>query len=356
LLYVILDANAIGVDPPLGKLGHRLLLDAHRSGDLVLVVPRLALREAVNVWKWQVKTQTDKLAKVAQQLRELLPSQDWRSPTVDLDDAADRLHRELYDALEATGVATPDTPDVSHEELLNRALNRRQPFDQHGSGYRDALLWHIVRHYASLGHHVVLISNDPAAFAEGRKKGAPLALNLANELTGGGSACLYANMSEAIEKLGVVQPEALDATREVIERVGGDFADMLRDRLLKDLSHPVPAWLTRELVNPFVVSGVSLGVAYEALGAVADEARRMEDGWLEASVVLRVRQWLTVWLAASVADHVESFGQVIRTDEDGINVALNVDATVEHCCRVVLDPMTDRLVSAEALDVISAAP
>jgi hypothetical protein len=46
----VLDANAVSVDPPLGKIEHRLLLDAHRAGDIVLVAPELSLREAVNRW------------------------------------------------------------------------------------------------------------------------------------------------------------------------------------------------------------------------------------------------------------------------------------------------------------------
>jgi hypothetical protein len=42
MTHVLLDANAIGVDPPLGKIEHRVLLDAHRSDGIVLVVPHLA--------------------------------------------------------------------------------------------------------------------------------------------------------------------------------------------------------------------------------------------------------------------------------------------------------------------------
>lgn len=320
-----------------------------------MVVPCLALREAVNVWKGRVKNQTDKLANVRQQLRKLVPSHEWKAPAIDRDEAAHRLLSELSDSLKAAGVAMPATPDVSHEELLDRALDRRQPFDQNGSGYRDALLWQIVRHYVSLGHAVALVSNDAIAFAERRNKGEPLATSLADELTGGGSACLYAQMSEAIQVLGLVQAEALDATRQTVERLGGDFADMLHEQLFKDLSHAGPKWITRDLVNPFLVSSVWLGVAHEVLSAVVREARRMGDGRLEASVVLQVRQWLTVWLSALVADHVESIGQVTQVDEDG-NIGLEFDATVEHRCRVVLDPIADRIVSAEVLDAIGATP
>jgi hypothetical protein len=290
----------------------------------------------------------------SEQLRKLVPSHEWKAPAIDRDEAAHRLLSELSDSLKAAGVAMPATPDVSHEELLDRALDRRQPFDQNGSGYRDALLWQIVRHYVSLGHAVALVSNDAIAFAEGRNKGEPLATSLADELTGGGSACLYAQMSEAIQVLGLVQAEALDATRQTVERLGVDFADMLHEQLFKGLSHAGPTWITRDLVNPFLASSVRLGVAHE-VSAVVREARRMGDGRLEASVVLQVRQWLTVWLSALVADHVESIGQVTQVDEDG-NIGLEFDATVEHRCRVVLDPIADRIVSAEVLDAIGATP
>lgn len=354
MTHVLLDANAIGVDPPLGKIEHRVMLDAHRSGAIVLVIPELALREAVAGWRRILTSHLGKLHNVKQQLSKLAPSHAWHAPRLNLDQSTDDLLAELSKALEVAQVEMPKTPDADHEDLIDRALNRRQPFDESGSGYRDALLWEIARELANEGSHLLLVSNDPKAFAEDRKKRANLASTLSEEITGEGSVSLVSNMREAIEGLGLVAPEALDATKTVIKRIGPSFGKQLLDRITMDLMHPVHSWVTRKLVNPFVASSASLGVPHELLRLDVEEARTVEDGTLEASLFLKVRQWVTIYLPTHATKQFEAVGMVFPVDDnfDG----LEIDGVVEHRCRVVLDPMTDRILSAEPLEAVAAHP
>ena len=59
-------------------------------------------------------------------------------------------------------------PDVSHQELTERAIHRRKPFDSKGSGHRDALIWEAVLTLADKDDdQVVLLSND-GAFNDGK--------------------------------------------------------------------------------------------------------------------------------------------------------------------------------------------
>jgi hypothetical protein len=159
------------------------------------------------------------------------------------------------------------------------------------------MLWQVVRDYAALGHEVVLVSNDPAAFAEGRKHGAPLATNLAEELTGGGSARLRAHLRDVIEQFGLAQGEALEGASAILERLGDGFSHALRDRLYEDLWHPAPASVALDIVDSNAVSHVSLLLAYEALGAAVSEARRTDRGQIEASIDLEVRQFVSFLLS-----------------------------------------------------------
>jgi hypothetical protein len=99
-------------------------------------------------------------------------------------------------------------------------------------------------------------------------------------------------------------------------------------------------------------SGISLGVPYRALDASVEEARRTNDGQLEASIILKVRQFVTLYLPAPLPRELASLGRVDPVD-DTVD-AVELDATVEHRCRVVLDPMTDRIVSAELVEVLAA--
>jgi hypothetical protein len=60
-------------------------------------------------------------------------------------------------------------PGANHEDFLERALRRRQPFDTQGrNGYRDVLLWETVLSLEP-GEPVYLVSEDRDAFYEGRK-------------------------------------------------------------------------------------------------------------------------------------------------------------------------------------------
>jgi hypothetical protein len=349
---VVLDANAVGVDPPLTKIEHRLLFDAHRAGSIGLVVPELAVLEAVNTWKGLIKRQADKLRNVRQELQKLVPSYAWTPAEIDRDRLAERLHVDILKTLESATVAVPKTPDVSHDDLIARALSRRQPFDNAGSGYRDALLWEIVRGYEAQGHNVALVSNDPAAYAEERKLGKSLAQTLNEELSGRGRVSLFATLSEAIESLGLVQAEALESTHAIVERLGKSFPELLLAEVKEDLSHPVHRWVTRDVVNPFAGPDATLGTAYGAVGAEVDEARRMEDGRLEASVVLEVRQSATIIVPAGVTRVLDRVGRPYAVDENFD--ALDIDLIVKHRCRVVLDPMTGRIDSAEGLETIHA--
>lgn len=353
MTHVLLDANAIGLDPPLGKIEHRVMLDAHRSGAIELVIPELALREAVAGWKRALTSQLDKLRNGQQQLQKLAPSRTWHVPRLDRHQAAADLLVELSKALEVAKVEMPKTPDADHEDLIDRAINRRQPFAENGSGYRDALLWEVTRRCADEGNHLLLVSNDPKAFAQDRKNGSPLASGLAEEITGSGSVRLVASMREAIEDLGLVAPEALEATRAVIER-NPDFGKQLLDRLTVDLMHPVHTWTTRELVNPFIASSASLGVPHELLDINLEEARTVEDGTLEASLLIKVRQWLTIFLPAHASKQFEALGMILPVDDKFDSI--DIDGVVEHRCRLVLDPMTDRILSAEALEAVAASP
>lgn len=61
---------------------------------------------------------------------------------------------------EALGITVMDWPDVSHRELVARAVSRTVPFDQKGSGYRDSLVWAAVVELAKSGRDIALASED----------------------------------------------------------------------------------------------------------------------------------------------------------------------------------------------------
>jgi hypothetical protein len=78
-----------------------------------------------------------------------------------LDDAAYRSYlKERLDS--RLGVTVLPWCEVSHAELVHRAVSRTPPFDSNGCGYRDSLVWADVVELARAGRDVVLVSADRA--------------------------------------------------------------------------------------------------------------------------------------------------------------------------------------------------
>lgn len=166
MLHVVLDTNVVGI-PPLDSNAHRLLLEASREGRIALVVPELVLRETANRWREEVQLLLDRRDEAELRLIELR-ALSWAQKSRALDpyslahDMRERLEQQLRDH----GASILGLPDASHDDIVSRALARRQPFDSGGKdGYRDVLLWETVLSLVAEGHDVALISADRRAFS-----------------------------------------------------------------------------------------------------------------------------------------------------------------------------------------------
>jgi PIN domain len=176
----MLDTNSIDLRTPLETNPERLLLDAARTGQIRLIVPELVIREVMNKWLERAGAQLDAARAQVEKLVAygLAGNVPDRAEVIRRREEVEAaMRRVLADA----GAEIPDFPAVSHEVVVQRALDRRQPFDSHGKdGYRDTVLWHTVLDIAAEAN-VVLVSNDGRAFAE-RKDEAKLAPRLASEV------------------------------------------------------------------------------------------------------------------------------------------------------------------------------
>lgn len=80
---------------------------------------------------------------------------------------------ESYDAtkvLTDAGFEVVDTPDVSHDLVAQRAIDRVPPFNANGGGYRDAMHWFSLLAIAKANPHedMVLLSSDAGYAKEGQ--------------------------------------------------------------------------------------------------------------------------------------------------------------------------------------------
>ena len=86
-----------------------------------------------------------------------------------------------------------DYPDTLHETLVKRATSRKRPFDDNGSGYRDALIWESVLDLAKQVEGPIVLVTKDKDFREG-------------------SSNLHGDLIKDLERLGLPEDKVVLAT------------------------------------------------------------------------------------------------------------------------------------------------
>ncbi|WP_176491566.1 PIN domain-containing protein [Curtobacterium sp. 'Ferrero'] len=167
-MILILDANVLVSNPMLRGAFWDNAAEAINGARLKIIVPRLAVDEAVAVYKRTRAATAVSIRKERRRASEAVRTH--------LDAAADealaegeRYEQTLHQRFAAVGVTVDlAVPIVEHRELARRAINRIRPFSESGTGYRDALHWWFVLDTAEQWWEeddVIFVSSDLAAFA-----------------------------------------------------------------------------------------------------------------------------------------------------------------------------------------------
>jgi len=170
-LVILLDTTVLWTDPWLEAPDVRALLTLHRHKVSVLI-PNVVLLEHERHVREEVTTNIKatmrSLGKLSRLTGRMFPN-----PVHDLDSAQAAKHyaQEMRRRLEAGGAILLATPAVSHDELANRAIHRRKPFDNAGRGYRDALIWYSAMEFIDTidgGDNVqfICVTNNTADFGD----------------------------------------------------------------------------------------------------------------------------------------------------------------------------------------------
>lgn len=183
-VLVILDANVIVSDPLLRGSIWPQLTDAISGGRVEVLLPRLALEEAVAAYRRLREAKAVEIQAVGRRAS--------RDVQKHLDRAVASARKEakkypklISSALEKVGVTVMDAPRTSHAEVAQRAIDRRRPFDDTGSGYRDALHWMSVLEIVDERYEnddIVFVSADRRAFGGSGKSSDRLHPDLVEDL------------------------------------------------------------------------------------------------------------------------------------------------------------------------------
>jgi predicted nucleic acid-binding protein len=158
---IVLDSSVVVEhDWNLAHNDAQALLAACDRGAIELFVPQVVIEEVVNRYERRESKKIKALNDARAELRNM------RGPRSggELEGEAEgqpgysmHLRKVIRDA----GGELPDFPEVTHKELVRRALGGRRPFNDAGRlGYRDTLIWYTILEIARDGDTVVFATED----------------------------------------------------------------------------------------------------------------------------------------------------------------------------------------------------
>ena len=282
---MVLDTNIIHSEGFASSVLFRFLAS---SADLLghkIHVPALVIDEATAKFEDEIANKQERTNRELRRLERIL-GRPLESSTVDLNphEEASLLRAKLEDY--ESVLAYPDTP---HEELAKRAINRKKPFDQKGSGYRDSLIWESVVELASqLNEKVVLLAADNI-FSDGDGR---LAKELKDELVERGlddnQVVLVQSVLDFVERY--VRPmlqEALEGEpTETLIQLGLDPHETIALAIQQE--YLGKEWSNEELDLPWEYETLNLSMVEDVSDLKRIDARELRPGeyWLRIGATL----------------------------------------------------------------------
>ena len=155
--YVVLDATEINRDWFLSGPEFELLRFLISEAGIRAVVPASVRSESIANHNREYQRARKQLQKAQASVRRVAGGGIDLGPEIPEDrDYEARLAARL-EILDINILALPET---AHAEIVERSTQRRPPFDQTGSGYRDTLVWMSCLELAAAGETVFLVSQD----------------------------------------------------------------------------------------------------------------------------------------------------------------------------------------------------
>ncbi|TFC54566.1 MULTISPECIES: PIN domain-containing protein [unclassified Cryobacterium] len=186
MLVVVLDANALVTGARLRSNNWEQLAVAVAAGTTRVLIPRVALAEAKSRFMdLRSKVAATMLASAKRATAEAKKLIEEAARITDDDACA--YGAELDARVLELGFEILATPSPSHDEIAQRAIDRRPPFDENGGGYRDTLHWHSILTIAAThaADDIVLVSADKGFMDSSGGLSNSLSVEVASILSGG---------------------------------------------------------------------------------------------------------------------------------------------------------------------------
>jgi PIN domain len=166
-MKIVLDTNVLFDKWFLTGPQFELLRRHTASGRSTVVIPSVVVLELENHYQRKI---SEHIA-AAQKLNAMLPPGAAAIPLPSPEEIAAVYGRQLRDRLSELGFQEVHFTEILHDRLIEKAIKRRKPFADGGTGYRDALIWEMVlRHVVCSGDITYLVTENYKDFATDNKK------------------------------------------------------------------------------------------------------------------------------------------------------------------------------------------
>ena len=201
-MKIIPDSNIYCADYHMTGSDFKTLFAGLYALDHRLCVLAIVLDEVVGSFRRQLESVRDRASKLRSDYRRLSASDLVTSIS---DDDIERMTTEFSTTMRTRLAVFPTDfvpyPEISHESVVSRAIDRKRPFSEKGSGYRDTLIWDSVVREARDGHVVAFITADTKAFAgSGNELHADLNAELAALGIDSGRVLLYNSLKHFVDE------------------------------------------------------------------------------------------------------------------------------------------------------------
>ncbi|WP_310414274.1 PIN domain-containing protein [Chamaesiphon sp. OTE_8_metabat_110] len=171
-MNIVLDTNIIVADPWLRGNTFKILLENFERVGHSLFTPIIVIDEATNIYR---KNLSDTLEKYKNNIdlisKSIRQNLDDSQIDIDIEKLTQEYNIYLHQELKCNRQSSRYIfyPDVSHHQVVERALKRRKPFSEKGRGYQDALIWYgilsTIETYDIENEPIAFISQNTSDFA-----------------------------------------------------------------------------------------------------------------------------------------------------------------------------------------------
>lgn len=149
-MLIIFDTNIIVSDFQMKGTNFQVLFEnVRRTGDR-LAIPQIVIDEVLNKFKEKIKEHQINLDKNKNEVKRFTGRDLPITITPELsEELLEEYNVYLNGVIQEKTITILPYPQVPHEYLTKKAIEKKKPFSEKGNGYRDSLIWETIKNCLS---------------------------------------------------------------------------------------------------------------------------------------------------------------------------------------------------------------